>query len=305
MNFLILMLLFAGFACVVPGMPADVDTVSTSAAETVIAGLTQEAAQVPPPSVEPTLTLTFTPTLIRPTLRAATETLTPIPLITVSLTLPPGSEAPTDTPETVLISVSRPTNCRVGPGKAYDIAGTLLVGEEAEVLGRDATGEYWYIPNPDPGVEFCWVWGEYATLTGMTAFVPVFTPPPTFTPTATSVPGLNFKLRGAGMNSCSGIWWARVEISNLSEYSFKSLKIEMQDLDTGTYRITSSNGFANRKGCGAYEVADAILPNGVFIVDGPKFDYNLRGHTLRGFVTVCTEAELKGICATNQGSFSP
>ncbi|NOH01303.1 MAG: hypothetical protein HND47_04700 [Chloroflexi bacterium] len=171
--------------------------------------------------------------------------------------------------------------------------------------GRDATGEYWYIPNPDLGVEFCWVWGEYATLTGTTAFVPVFTPPPTFTSTATSVPVLNFKLRGAGMDLCSGIWWMRVEISNLSEYSFKSLKIEMQDLDTNAYRVTSSNGFASRKGCGAYTVADVIVPNGVFIVDGPKFDYNLRGHTLRGFVTVCTESELKGICTTNQGSFRP
>ena len=48
-----------------------------------------------------------------------------------------------------MISVSVPTNCRSGPGKAYPIEGALLVGEVAQVLGDDPTGNYWYIPNPD------------------------------------------------------------------------------------------------------------------------------------------------------------
>lgn len=301
------MLLLASFACVVPGMPADVDMVSTAAAETVIANLTSEATQVLPPTIAPTLTPTFTPTLIRPTQRPMTETPTLIPIsASASATAGAGIDPSiTTTPEEVILTVSRPTNCRIGPGRDYDIAGTLLVDEEAEVLGRDSTGEYWYIRNPDPGVEFCWVWGEYATVTGMVTFVTVFTPPPTFTPTLTPLPSLEFKLRSGGMDTCDGIWWVRVEVSNFSEYAFKSMKVEMQDKETGVYRVTSSNGFASRKGCGAYNVADAIIPNASFIFDGPKFDYNLRGNTLKGFVTLCTETELKGICTTREGSFTP
>lgn len=305
-NFIIALLLLTMFACVVPGMPASVDPAGTAAAETVVAGLTQNAAPILPPTAAPTLTPTFTPTLIRLTQRAMTETLTPTQsLSTISATLPAQTGEATAVPEAVMVTVSRPTNCRIGPGRDYDIAGTLLVDEEAEVLGRDATGEYWYIRNPDPGVEFCWVWGEYATLTGVVAFVSVFTPPPTFTPTATPIPSLEFKLKGNGMETCEGIWWIKVEISNLSMYSFKSMKIAMQDLDTGSYRVTSSNGFASRKACGPYTVADVIIPSGTFIVDGPKFDYNLRGHTLKSYVTLCTETELKGICTMHEASFRP
>lgn len=305
-HFTILVLLSAVLACAVPGMPADVDTVSTAAAETVVAGLTQDAGQAAPPTTEPTLTLTFTPTLIRPTQRPSTETLTPLPVFTsISATLPAISETPTFIPEIVLISVSRPTNCRIGPGKLYEIAGTLLVGEKAEVLGRDPSGQYWYIPNPDPGAEFCWVWGEYATLEGSLSFVPLFTPPPTFTATATTVPVLDFKMKSAGLESCEGIWWLKIEISNFSEYPFKSMKIEMTDLDKNITRFTSSNGFASRKGCGPYDVSDVIAPEGVFVINGPKFDYTLNDHGLRGFITMCTQTELKGICTTRQGSFRP
>lgn len=299
-------LLLASLACAVPGLPvADPNAVSTAAAETVIAGLTQDAAQIFfTPTQAPTLTPTPTPTLIRFTQLPNTETPTLDPLSVASST-PTLEPAVTATLEEVIITVSRPTNCRIGPGRDYEIAGTLLVDEEAKVLGRDPSGDYWYIPNPDPGVEFCWVWGEYATLTGSYLLVPMFTPPPTATVTATSVPRLNFKLKGGGMESCSGAWWVKIQVSNFSEYSFKSVKIEMNDETQNVFRVTSSNGFASRKGCGEYTLADEIPPEGVFIIDGAKFDYNIRGHVLRTSITMCTETGLKGICTTIKGVFNP
>ena len=95
-----------------------------------------------------TPTATFTPL---PPTNTPTPTLSPTPIFTF-------------TPLTPQISVSVATNCRAGPGKAYDRVGALLVGEFAQVVGRNPTGNYWYIRNPDSSTGFCWVWGEYATL---------------------------------------------------------------------------------------------------------------------------------------------
>lgn len=302
----ILTLLLATLACAIPGLP-DSNAVSTAAAETVVADLTKNAQPFFTFTPAPTDTLTLTPTLIRPTQRPVTETFTPIPTNTGAT----ATEAPTFTltvtpgPIDVEISVSRPTNCRTGPGKAYEIAGTLLVGETAKVIARDPNGEYWYIPNPDPGVEFCWVWGEYATLTGNALLVPAFTPPPTATSTVTALPSLEFKLKGNGLESCSGAWWMKIEVSNASNYAFSSLKIEMRDKDKNVYRVTSSNGFASRIACGPYKTSEQIAPGASFVVDGANFDYNIHGHPLETFVTMCTEKELKGVCTTRKINLFP
>ena len=110
-------LLLVGLACA--NLPAfstpDTGVISTSAAQTVIAGLTQNAMQAVPSA---TSTVTFTS---EPPTSTPTETLTPTQTLTATVTLTP-------TPLVPLISVSTPTNCRNGPGKVYDMEGALLVG---------------------------------------------------------------------------------------------------------------------------------------------------------------------------------
>ncbi len=103
-----------------------------------------------------------------------TETLQPKVTMTPTITLTPTQEKP-------MVSVSVDTNCRSGPGKIYDWIGGLLVGEQAEVVGQSMDGQYWVIKNPDKAGE-CWLWGNYATVTGPTAALPKYTPPPTPTP---------------------------------------------------------------------------------------------------------------------------
>jgi hypothetical protein len=104
----------------------------------------------------------------------ATQTIEPTLTLTPSSTLTPTESKP-------MISVSVDTNCRTGPGKIYDWIGALLVGEEAEVVGQSGNGEYWVVNNPDQAGE-CWLWANYASVTGPTANLPVYTPPPTPTP---------------------------------------------------------------------------------------------------------------------------
>jgi len=109
--------------------------------------------------------------------------------------IPSSTSFPTDiptitltaTPTVPMATVSVNTNCRTGPGVVYDLIGALLVGEQAVVVGKFSAGNYWIINNPDSSGT-CWLWGEYATVTGNTAGLPEYTQPPTPTPTNTPTP---------------------------------------------------------------------------------------------------------------------
>lgn len=109
-----------------------------------------------------------------------------------SATVPPplatATLANTPTPPVPMLSVSLNTNCRTGPGRSYDYRGALLVGEAEEIVARSSVPNYWYITNPDRSGEFCYLWGEYATVVGNTEALPEFTPLPSPTPTLTPTP---------------------------------------------------------------------------------------------------------------------
>lgn len=102
---------------------------------------------------------------------AATDTLTPSPSVTL-----------TPTPDAVAVGVTGNTFCRTGPGSVYDQRGVFNTDQTSEIIARDPTGDFWYIVNPDNTAENCWIWGNYATPEGPTDFLPVYTPPPSPTP---------------------------------------------------------------------------------------------------------------------------
>jgi hypothetical protein len=77
------------------------------------------------------------------------------------------------------VSVSKDTNCRTGPGQPHPSVGGLAVGETAEVVGVSPGGDFWIIKNPDNIGTTCWLWKQYATVTGDTSGLPVIQPPPT------------------------------------------------------------------------------------------------------------------------------
>jgi hypothetical protein len=106
---------------------------------------------------------------------------------TPEFTATPG---PTSTSSVTQVSVSTNTNCRTGPGLVYPQVDSLLIGQVAEVVGKNSSvANYWVIKRIN-GSGTCWLWGEYATITGSTANLPEYpvpaTPTPTYTPTATS-----------------------------------------------------------------------------------------------------------------------
>jgi hypothetical protein len=278
----VLVLLIASLACYVPGTTPipDQDLLGTMVAQTVAAGQTQSAPTVTPISiVTATPTFTFTPTL------SPTPTLTFTPVFT-------------STPLIPLISVSVPTNCRVGPGKVFERVGALLVGEVAEVVGRDPTGNYWYIRNPDASGDFCWLWGEYATLTGNFAALPMFTPPPTPTPEPA------FDLSYNGKDTCSG-WWVDLEVENTGGITFRSISITVKDTVLGTTLNSSTDGFTEKSGCSGTVTKDTLSPGDTRIVSSPAFDYDPAGNKIRATVTLCSNKGLNGMCVTDTITFTP
>jgi hypothetical protein len=260
---------------------------STAAALTISAAIQNLASATPfpantfvpplPPAQPPTLT--FTPP--GPT---APPTFTPNPYFTATVANVP------------LITVSVDTNCRVGPGKAYELVGALLTGETVEVFARDPTGNYWYIRNPDDHNSFCWVWGEYATITGNTSTLPVYTPEPTPTPAP------NFDVNYANRDSCVG-WWVKFAIKNTGSMPFESIKLDVKDTNTSTNVSSIYNEFTTFKGCGGKKVMDPLNPGDSVTVNSSPFAYELRGHKFKATITLCTDDGLTGVCVSKTITF--
>ena len=110
------------------------------------------------------------------------------PTITSGQVSAPAANNPAQSgPVTVMVTVE--TNCRKGPGLIYEAIYSMSVSDVAEVIGKNTSTNYWIIKIPNGGGATCWLWGQYATVTGNTsALVEFATPIPPATATATKKP---------------------------------------------------------------------------------------------------------------------
>ena len=92
----------------------------------------------------------------------------------------------TATPSVPEVTVSAATNCRTGPGTVYDLIFTMNPGQSAQIVGKDTPDNYWIINNPAGGT--CWLWGQYAVVSGNTAPLPDYPAPLTPTPAEPAAP---------------------------------------------------------------------------------------------------------------------
>jgi len=105
---------------------------------------------------------------------------TPLPSPTLSITNTPK---PTITPtySVPMLQINENTNCRSGPGQAFDVLTTLRAGASVEIVGKHATENYWVVKVEGLN-EPCWLWGEFATSSGSYWVVTPMTPPATAAP---------------------------------------------------------------------------------------------------------------------------
>lgn len=263
-------------------VPADPGAANTAAAQTVAASVNQTLIALPSQQQPPP---------INPPAETATPSLTPSPTLSPTITF-------TNTNSVVTVSVSVDTNCRSGPGQVYDYLGGLYVGQTAEVYGKDPSGNYWYIRNSAAPGGFCWLWGQYATIVGSAALLPVYTPPPTPTPMP------SFALSYAGMDSCVG-WWAELKLKNTGSFAFLSYSISIKDLNTSTTLTGSENGFTDMSGCLASGIIASLDPGASYTFSSPQFGYNPDNHKMRATVTLCTQVNLGGECVSQTVEFKP
>ena len=108
-------------------------------------------------------------------------------------------------PSGVQVTVSSDTNCRTGPTTDFDVVLTMHPGTTATVIGKYTPSNYWIINNAAGGS--CWLWGQYAQVTGDTSLLPDYpapVPPPAQPtkekkPTKTPAPSRD---SGAGGAAC-------------------------------------------------------------------------------------------------------
>ena len=232
---------------------------------------------------------------------------TPTPEPTITFTPEAGVQSPTETSQSILPSISGPavqvsvdTNCRSGPGKSYTWLGALLVGEQATITGKDPSGVYWYITNPDVEGGYCWIWGYYATIGGNTGLLPIFTPGPTPTPDP------NFSTAFRQVETCGGAWQIEFTIVNNGDVTLESITSSVKDTVTGNSSGKSSqNRFVEKNGCTDLSSYGRLHPEDKGYTVSLDLPSDPTGHQVYASITVCTDDDLHGDCRTRELYFTP
>jgi hypothetical protein len=128
------------------------------------------AAQTLQVILTPSVTATIQQSIISVT--TASASITPSPMGAVTIT--PTYSIP-------MLTVREQTNCRAGPGQAYEVIFTYLSGKKLEIVGRYDPENYWLVKSDESPTGTCWLWGEYVEVTGSYWAVSSVTPPPTST----------------------------------------------------------------------------------------------------------------------------
>lgn len=135
--------------------------------------LGMSSCNLPNPQTTQTPPSAATPMLDTPP--SSISTLTPIATL-LNIELP--TITLTSTPGTFLASPKdQPVNCRFGPGTSYSVIGALILGRQAEIIGRNSDSTWWYVRNPsDPSVS-CWLSAEFVKTAGDVQSLPVVNSP--------------------------------------------------------------------------------------------------------------------------------
>jgi hypothetical protein len=278
--------------------PVPVPTNASSAQETIgqAASATMGIQTQVAKAIQETLAAIIT--------EAAVNTDTPAPTLTASSTLTPsatGTSTLTITPSIPTITVSSDTNCRSGPGQSYVLLGVLHPGETTEVIGQTTLENYWIVRNPDSPTQICWLWGQYATVTGNWQALPVATQPPTPTPP----PDFTFSYRSMGVGPGYQCVMFNVAVSGTLSWESYSLGLTNQThVDTWT---TSQDAFVTydqwctptdtHLNLEAGEAGTASVQT--------TMAYNPYGNQFEATLTLCSGNGMTGTCNTKSITFSP
>ncbi|MFP3854823.1 MAG: tail fiber domain-containing protein [Anaerolineales bacterium] len=233
-------------------------------------------------------------------LASTTPTNTPPPSDTPAPTVTPSITA-TFTPAVPIVSVSKNTNCRTGPGTVYDLVLSLLTGDEAEVVARSSVPNYVIIEIPGSPGSTCWLWMQYGSVSGSTDGLPVRTPPPTPTPVPSPTPALDFSLSVDDIDMCGPDETVFIKITNTGALTIESARHTGKDQDTSETVSVDSDGFTGSGTCIALAVP-SISP-GDSAYRSLRFTHPIAGHTINITVKACAGDGLAEPCVSKSISF--
>jgi len=129
------------------------------------------------PALRTTQTPASAPTPLPDTPTSGIPTPTPVAIETlVDIALP--TLTPTSTPNVFLASPKdQPVNCRFGPATSYAVIGALILGRQAEIIGRNPDSTWWYVRNPSDPSTSCWLSADFVETVGNVESLPVVNPP--------------------------------------------------------------------------------------------------------------------------------
>jgi hypothetical protein len=167
--------------------------------------------QVPPPDEIQTgaaLTLQVIFTSSVTSTPQVTNTIAP-QVTQTSLTAGSPTVSITPTYSVPMLTVQDTTNCRTGPGEAYEVVFTYLSGKELEIVGRYDPGNFWLVKSNESPNGTCWLWGQYVEVVGSYWTVASVTPPPTATSAPPRAPGIvKWEFSCSGGTLTFNVTWA-------------------------------------------------------------------------------------------------
>jgi hypothetical protein len=283
-------------------------SIETAAAQTIAADMQQrtiEALQVLLTSqamtiAAPTATLPSTQTpLPTDTLLPTATSLPPTLIPTIA---PPTAIPPPPTPNVPVLIANVDTRCRRGPSTSFDILSYILVGQQAEVLGRNPELTWWLIRDPRGQYGSCWVWGETTQLLGEPNRVPIVEPPTLPTPVSAIGYGLTF----SNIHNCGGIAVAVFKVVNTGTETLQSSSITIMDIthDTGLSGPETSNSPFMNKSNSCPSGHASLLPGETAYLGKGMGLLPPSGTRGRGIILLCTKPGLDGKCLENRTTFT-
>lgn len=197
-----------------------------------------------------------------------------------------AEESPTVTPsltpepENLVATISKNTNCRLGPKDVFTLIHIFLKGDLVDLLGKNEEGTFWYVQDQDGGSIQCWLWNEYATTEAMTENLPVFTPPPS------PFPVLNFVV---SYKKTTGGTAVSVNVYNSGNLALQSYSATFKDTVTSESVAVSSNKFGN---------AAKVSVGNTGVISSPAFSATTVGHQIKATIKACSNDGQAGKCVT-------
>ncbi len=231
-------------------------------------------------------------------LQNPTETPTPSPTPT---------SAYTATPDKVTLTLSKDTYCRTGILAKSPNVTLMTVGQTYDVVAVDPNNQAYYVIEPKHTFTYCWLWGEFATVSGDVASLPVYTPQPLPTPTYTPTVGPDFTVSYIGMQTCGTDYYLRFFIKNNGSKTWQSLQINVTDNSNNTTTTYTNTAFVDYSGCAAGIAESDLAPgesSNVAVYPGGRYAADPTGHSMTALIQLC-QTDSSGGCNPKTVNFAP